>query len=165
MRGAVTPRRGLAVRITALHTGIVAALLAVIAGQFLDVSPPENYGLCMACHGRDLVNWTVNAVAGTRFLVSEASLVYPVLTTVGVLLGALLGSATHGELKWSSPDSVPVSFLRGLLVMTFAVVAGGCSIRLLLRAASGELVGVGGFVGMAGGVVLATLWLRRRATR
>ena len=126
-------------RVTAVHTGIVSALLAVIAGQFLDVSPPENYGLCMACHGRDLVNWTVNAVAGTRFLVSEASLVYPVLTTVGVLLGALLGSATHGELKWSS--------------------------RLLLRAASGELVGVGGFVGMAGGVVLATLWLRRRAIR
>ena len=43
-------------RVTAVQTGIVAAVLAVAAGALFDVSPPAAYGICMACHGRDLVN-------------------------------------------------------------------------------------------------------------
>ena len=65
---------------TALTMGIVAGLLAVIAGAFFEVRPPEAYGVCMACHGRDLVNWTINAVAGTDLAVAPASLVFPLLT-------------------------------------------------------------------------------------
>ena len=53
------------VRITATMTGIVGGLLAVIAGALFDVRPPDAYGLCMACHARDLVDWTINAAAGT----------------------------------------------------------------------------------------------------
>ena len=154
-----------AVRITAVQMGLVAGLLAVLAGEVFEVRPPEAYGLCMACHGRDLVNWTINALADTHLTVAPASLVFPVLTTLGVLLGALLGATSSGEFRWRSPESSGRTFVYGALVMNFALVAGGCSIRLLLRTAAGEAVGTGGFVGLIAGVTLGTLWLRRRATR
>ncbi len=162
---AAIPGRTGTVRVTAVTMGIVAGLLAVIAGAFFEVRPPEAYGVCMACHGRDLVNWTINTVAGTDLTVAPASLVFPLLTTVGVFLGALIGARTSGEFRWWSPDNSFKTFLYGLLVMNFALLAGGCSIRLLLRSASGEALGMMGFGGMAAGVILGTYWLRWRATR
>jgi sugar phosphate permease len=140
-------------------------LLAVVAGAFFQVRPPEAYGICMACHGRDLVNWTINAIAGTHLTVAPASLVFPVLTTIGVFLGALVGATSSGEFRWRSPESSLTTFMYGLLVMNFALLAGGCSIRLLLRTAAGEALGMTGFAGMVAGVILGTFWLRWRATR
>jgi hypothetical protein len=157
------PARG--IRVTALQLGIVAGSLAVLAGTFFDVRPPEAYGICMACHARDLLNWSINRAAGTHLAVAPASLVFPVLTTIGVLLGALLGSTTSKEFRWTSPDNSLKTFFYGALVMNSALLAGGCSIRLLLRTAAGELLGLMGFAGMVVGVVLATFWLRWRATR
>jgi hypothetical protein len=151
--------------ITAVHTGIVAALLAVVAGSLLDVRPPEAYGVCIACHARDLVDWTINRLAGTDLTVAPASLVFPVLTTVGVLLGGLVGAVSNREFRWRSPDKSWRTFLYGALVMNCALVAGGCSIRLLLRTAAGEALGMGGFGGLVVGVASATYWLRRRAAR
>jgi hypothetical protein len=165
LSAAPAARQGIALRVTAAQTGVVAALLAVTAGTFFQVEPPQAYGICMACHGRDLVNWTVNAFAGSALIVAPASLVFPVLTTVGVLLGALAAAALSREFRWWSPENPLKTFVFGVLVMNFALLAGGCSIRLLLRTASGEALGLLGFGGMAGGVVLGTCWLRWSATR
>jgi hypothetical protein len=158
-------KRRWAPRVTALQLGIVAGLSAVIAGALFEVRPPEAYGICMACHARDLVIWTTNRLAGTHWTVAPASLVFPVLTTVGVLVGALLGSTTSGEFRWQTPDHSLKTFLYGIGVMNSALLAGGCSIRLLLRSAAGETLGMMGFVGMVVGIVLGTFWLRWRATR
>lgn len=145
--------------------GIVAGILAVAAGAFFDVRPPEAYGVCMACHARDLVNWMLNVFARTHLEVAPASLVFPVLTPIGVILGAVLGAKTSGEFRWQTPDSSLNAFVYGVLVMNFALLAGGCSFRLLLRTASGESLGIIGFGGMIAGVVLGTFWLRWRASR
>ena len=152
-------------RVTAVHMGVVAGALAVAAGAFFEVRPPEAYGICMACHGRDLVNWTINEAAGTHLTVAQASLVFPVLTTVGVFLGALVAARAHGEFRWWTPAHSPKTFLYGVLVMNFALLAGGCSIRLLLRSAAAETLGMLGFAGMVAGVILGTFWLRWWATR
>ena len=154
-----------AARVTAVQMGIVSGLLAVAAGAFFGVRPPEAYGVCMACHGRDLVNWVVNLLAHTHLEVAPASLVYPVLTTAGVFAGAFLGAKTSGEFRWRSPENPLKTFAYGMLVMSCALLAGGCSIRLLLRASAGEALGAIGFGGMAAGVALGTYWLRWRATR
>lgn len=153
------------IRVTAVHTGIVAGILAVVAGAFLDVRPPEAYGICMACHARDLVNWPINLLAGTQLTVAPASLVFPVLTPIGVLLGAWVAARTNGEFRWRTPDSSWVTFVYGVLVMNFALLAGGCSIRLLLRTSAGEALGIIGFAGLIAGVVLGTLSLRWWASR
>jgi hypothetical protein len=145
--------------------GVVAGVLAVLAEMLFDVRPPAAYGVCMACHGRDLVNWTLNAVATTDLPVAPASLLYPLLTTVGVFLGALASARRHGEFRWVTPDHPIKTFLYGLLVMNFALIAGGCAIRLTLRTAAGEPLGAAGFGAMATGIVLGTWWLRWRASR
>ena len=159
------PKRAGAVRITAAQMGVVAGLLAVVAGAVFDVRPPEAYGLCMACHARDLVNWTINDLTGTHLTVAPASLVFPVLTTIGVFLGALVGATSSGEFRWRSPESSVRTLVYGALVMNFALLAGGCAIRLLLRTSSGETAGIVGFVGMLAGVTSGTFWIRWRATR
>jgi len=151
--------------VTATRAAIVAALLAVIVGTLLDVRPPDAYGICMACHGRDLVNWTINAVGRTHLEVAPASLLFPVLTTVGVLLGAAAAAMRHGEFRWRAPESSVKTFAYGVLVMNLALIAGGCSTRLLLRASAGELLGIIGFAGMSAGVIKGTSWLRWKASR
>ena len=162
---AAIPKRVVSIRVTGVQMGIVAGILAVAASAFFEVRPPEAYGICMACHGRDLLNWTINMLAKTRLTVAPASLVFPVLTPIGVLLGALLGATTSSEFRWQSPDSSLKTFAYGVFVMNFALLAGGCSIRLLLRTAAGEALGLMGLGGMVAGVILGTLWLRWRATR
>jgi hypothetical protein len=153
------------IRVTAVHTGIVASILAVAAETLFEVRPPAAYGVCMACHGRDLVNWTINAVAATELPVAPAALVYPLLTTIGVFLGALAAAHRHAEFRWVMPDHPVKTFLYGFLVMNFALVAGGCAIRLTLRTAAAEPLGAAGFGAMAAGIVLGTWWLRWRASR
>ena len=74
---------GRAHAVTATPVAIVAALLAVLAGAFFEIRPPEAYGICMACHDRDLINWLLNAYAGRRLTVAPASAIFPLLTSVG----------------------------------------------------------------------------------
>ncbi len=153
------------IHVTAVQMGIAAGIMAVAAGAWFNVRPPEAYGICMACHGRDLVNWTINMLARTHLEVAPASLVFPVLTTIGVLLGALVGAKTSREFRWKTPENPLKTLAYGVLVMNFALLAGGCSIRLLLRSAAGDVLGLMGFGGMLAGVILGTYWLRWRATR
>ena len=160
-----TPKRTPALTVSTIPMGIAGGFLAVIAGAFFEVRPPEAYGICIACHGRDLVDWTLNTLASTHLMVAPASLIFPVLTPLGVLLGAALAARRSGEFRWQTPDNPFKMFLLGIVVMNFALLAGGCSIRLLLRTAAGEALGMMGFGGLVVGVVLGTCWLRWRATR
>ncbi len=141
------------------------ALAAVAAGAFFAVRPPDAYGICMACHGRDLVGWLANSQFGTSLAVAQVSAVFPLLTTIGVLIGATIAAVGSGEFRWRRPDTPLKSFVIGVLVMNFALLAGGCSIRLLLRASAADPLGLTGFGAMVTGAILATFWLRRRALR
>lgn len=159
------PTRRSRFRITGLEAGIVMAVVAVAAGAFFEVRPPSAYGICMACHGRDLVNWVANEVTGSRLVVAPASLVFPLLTVVGVLAGARLAAALAGEFRFRRPKQPGRSFLYGMVVMNAGLLAAGCSTRLVLRASAGDALGFVGVAAMIVGIVLATLLLRRRALR
>jgi len=158
-------RRATAIRITGLQAGVVMALAAVIAGSFFEVRPPEAYGICMSCHGRDLANWVTNGMFSTDLTVARASVVFPLLTTVGVILGSVLAAIMSGEFRWQKPARPIRSFSLGLIVMNLALLAGGCATRLTLAASAGDLSALVAFGAMAVGIVLATLLLRRRALR
>ena len=150
---------------SAVPMGIVGGVLAVAAGSFFEVRPPEAYGICMACHARDMVNWVVNLFAQTHLMVAPASIVFPVLTPIGVVLGALLAAKSNREFRWRNGGGSLTAFIYGVVVMNFALLAGGCSIRLLLRTASGEALGALGFGGLIAGVILGTFSLRWWAAR
>src|ERR1700751_5220150 len=69
--------------------GIVVAVVAAVAGQWV-IHPPAAYGLCSACHGRDLENGIINHVYGKQLFVTTAGSHWPLFTVVGVVLGSTL---------------------------------------------------------------------------
>jgi hypothetical protein len=152
-------------RVTGLQAGVVMAIAAVAAGSFFEVRPPDAYGICMVCHGRDLVNWIINDVSGTRLTVAPVALVFPLLTVVGVVIGGWIAARLSGELRFRKPSKPLKSFGYGFLVMNFGLLAAGCSTRLALRLGARDPLGAMGFAAMVVGIVLATLWLRRKALR
>ena len=78
--------------------GIVVAVVAAVAGQWV-INPPAAYGLCSACHGRDLENWIINHVYGKQLFVTTAGSHWPLFTVVGVVLGSTLAARRNGELR------------------------------------------------------------------
>jgi hypothetical protein len=123
------------------------AVLAVAASSFVITSPPV-YGFCVACHTRDLLTGTA-----------------PLLTGVGLLIGAYLGARQGGEVRPRRPERPVAHFWLGFLAMVASLVALGCTVRLLLRAAYGDSAAVLAVGGLAAGIALGTWILQRRARR
>ena len=146
-------------------TGVVAGLIAIGLEGYFTVGPPSTYGLCVACHGRDLANSSVNALAGSELAVAGVSLTFPVLTVIGIFVGALVASLMHGEFRLHLPDGLLRNFVWGFLVMNFALLAAGCTFRLLLRSARGDTLGLIGFGAMATGLIVTSAIMRWRVTR
>ncbi len=148
-------------RPSAVHYGIAAGLLAVGVQIFFSVKPPPAYGICMACHPRDLINWVVNHVFGTRWEIAPVSLTVPLLTTVGLLIGASFAARRHSEFRWISLGRRARSFVLGLVVMNAALIALGCPTRLVLLSAYGDILGWIGVTGLIAGIIGGTLLLKK----
>jgi hypothetical protein len=144
---------------------MAAAVLAVVAGSWLGVSPPAAYGLCSACHGRDLTDWLLNHLEGARLYVSQAGASWPLLTVVGLVLGSFVAARRNGEFGSVNLGGNARQFLFGAVVMSAALFVGGCPTRLIIRTGYGDLSGLLALGGVAAGVVLGTLTLRAVARR
>jgi hypothetical protein len=145
--------------------GVVAAVLAGVAGQWGGVSPPAAYGLCSACHGRDLADWVLNHTEGTKLFVAAAGSSWPLLTVVGLVLGSFLAARRNGEFGSTNIGGNVRQFAFGAIVMCAALFVGGCPTRLIIRTGYGDLAGLLALGGVAAGVVLATISLRWVAQR
>jgi hypothetical protein len=145
--------------------GIVVAFVAAIAGQWGGISPPAAYGLCSACHGRDLVDWTLNHVEGKHLFVTAAGADWPLFTVVGVVVGSLLAAKRNGELRSINLGGNARQFGFGAVVMCAALFVGGCPTRIVIRTGYGDVAALIALVGVAGGVVAATLSMRWAARR
>jgi hypothetical protein len=173
--GTATPEResaaaGLRERIgrwprSVVFYGIVVAVLAGVAGQWLGVSPPAAYGLCSACHGRDLANWTLNNVEGASLFVTAAGVDWPILTVVGLVTGSFLASRRNGEFGSINIGGNVRQFAFGAVVMCAALFVGGCPTRIIIRTGYGDVAAAVALGGIAAGVVLATFSLRWAARR
>jgi len=151
------------VRIPPLVTGFVAGVSAAVLQAIFKVCPPPAYGICIACHTRDLVNWIVNHVAGTQLGMAPVSKPFPVLTVVGIFLGALIAALAHGEFRVRRTHHPVVGFVLGFLVINFALFMGGCPIRTSLRTMYGDPVALIGLLSIGLGVILGVeLYLKRR---
>jgi len=145
--------------------GIVVAVVAALAGQWGGVSPPAAYGLCSACHGRDLVDWTLNHVEGSKLFVTAAGAKWPLFTVVGVVIGSFLASRRNGEYRALNLGGNIRQFGFGFVVMGAALFVGGCPTRIVIRTGYGDVAALIALVGVAAGVVAATLSLRWVARR
>ena len=149
---------------SAVFYGIVVGVTAVVVGE-LWVNPPAAYGLCSACHGRDLSSWILNHVEGRHLFITAAGAGWPVLTVVGVVVGALVAARRNGEYAAINLGGNVRMFAYGVVVMGSALFVGGCPTRILIRSGYGDLAGVIALFGVAGGIVAATLSLRWVARR
>lgn len=155
------------------HPAFLGALIGVLAAfsQALLISAggPEAYGFCVACHTRDLVNGLSNIVADTNLALAPISgnAILPVMSIVGVLIGAFLSAKIHREHKIKQADirGYIVYFLGGFLVLQFAMIFGGCPYRAALRTGYGDLTAVVFIITMALGVVAGTILMLKQAEK
>jgi hypothetical protein len=145
--------------------GVITGALAAIVQLFFNVYPPYAYGICVACHARDLINWIVNAGTGLHLSMGTVSVAAPVLTVVGLAIGAFAASMQHREFKLKTTKNPILMFGLGFMVMVSALVIGACPLRTLLRVSYGDLMAVFGFIAIGVGVVLSAQLLKWSAQR
>ncbi|MDD1718635.1 MAG: YeeE/YedE family protein [Methanoregulaceae archaeon] len=121
-----------------IFVGLVIGILAAfVQALLITAGGPEAYGFCVACHTRDLVNWIVNAGTGLKLAIApiSANSVLPVLTIVGVLIGAYISARVYREFRVKKGDAV--QFLKygigGFVFMVFALLMAGCPYRIALN--------------------------------
>ena len=153
------------INVSPFTAGVVLGVGAALAQAYFKVVPPAAYGVCMVCHPKDLVNWVAGRMLDTRWEYSLASTSWPVLTVVGVVVGAVVAARQHGELGLRPAREPLFYFVIGFLMMNFGLVLGSCPIRIVLVSAYGNLIGLVGWVCIVLGVVLGSVAMRWRARR
>ncbi len=145
-----------------LLAGAALGVISVVAsGLVAPQGAPPAYGLCVACHGKDLLSGL-----GLRFAVGAPGMNGLVLSTLGILAGAAIASRLAGEARRRTARHPLRSLLLGMLTMAASLLALGCTTRLALRVAYGDglalwsLLGVGVAIAGYTGVMA---WQARRS--
>jgi hypothetical protein len=137
---------------------LIGILAALVQGLLISAGGPEAYGFCVACHTRDVVNIGVNAVAGTKLAVAAISqnAILPVMTVIGVLIGAFLSAKLYTEFRAKTGSAVLCIWylLWGMFFMIFALLIGACPYRLGLRTAYGDAIAFIGILAIIAGVLV-----------
>jgi hypothetical protein len=141
--------------IVGLLIGVLAALVQVL---LISAGGPEAYGFCVACHTRDIVNGGVNAIVGTKLAVAPISqnAILPVMTVVGVLIGAFLSAKVYTEFRSKAGTALSYVWylLGGVFFMVFALFMGGCPYRIALRTGYGDAIAFIGLLAIIAGVLI-----------
>jgi hypothetical protein len=162
------PRRGFRfpkIKVSAFTAGLVMGGGAAFIQAYLFIIPPPAYGICMVCHPKDLLNWLADHLLGTNWGNTTVSVDVPVLTVVGIVLGALVAARQHGEFRLESAREPLFHFMTGFLVINFGLILGSCPIRIIIVSSYGSVIGILGYASLVVGAVLGSIWLRQRARR
>jgi hypothetical protein len=154
-----------AIKVSALQAGLVMGLGAALIQAYFQIIPPPAYGICMVCHPKDLLNWVADHLLGTNWGNVTVSVDTPVLTVVGIVLGAYVAARQHGEFHLEAAREPIYHFITGFLVINFGLILGSCPIRIIIVSGYGSLIGLVGYASMIVGIVAGSLWLRRRAQK
>jgi hypothetical protein len=140
--------------------GVAAGAMFVSAEAFLGLYPPACYSFCLTCHVRDLVNTVTNLLFGTRFETSYLARRVLMLTSPGVVIGALVTSRLFGEYRRVHSSRPMLFFLSGFTVMIIGILIFGCPTRIVMRAGYGDLYGIVALAGLFVGVSIGTLIIK-----
>ncbi|MEM2883909.1 MAG: hypothetical protein QXY08_04940 [Nitrososphaerales archaeon] len=153
------------VKIDKLTAGFFTGLWAAIAQAWVGVLPPSAFGICFISHPNDLFNWTINKLFGTSFYVHDPSIDLPVLTVIGVLIGASLATIQHKEFKFKMPRNPLDHYINGFMVAVFGLLLGYCSVHIIMGLMYGSIIALTGFAAMMVGVTLAVRYIKWRVRR
>ncbi len=134
--------------ILGIATGLVTIMLAASGN-------PKNMAICVACFIRDMsgsMRWHNAAVA--QYFRPEI---------VGIVVGSFLISIFTGEykVKFTSGSAFVLRFIGGITMVLGALVFLGCSTRMVLRMAAGDISAYIGLIGLALGVGTGALFLKK----
>jgi hypothetical protein len=135
---------------------LVGLTIGVIAPLLQQQGNPPNMGICVACFERD----TAGALGLHRF--EKAQYIRPEI--IGFVLGAMVSAFLFREFKPRGGSAPIARFLLGVFAATGALVFLGCPWRALLRLAGGDGNALLGLAGLAVGVGIGSLFLRRGYT-
>jgi hypothetical protein len=148
-----------------IFAGLVLGVGAAVVQAYFNLVPPLAYGVCMVCHPKELVNWLADHLLSTHWGYSMASVNAPILTVVGVAVGASIAAIQHGEFRLRAAKQPVLYFVFGFLMINFGLILGSCPIRVVLLSVYGSLTGVVGWACVVLGVGLGLLALRWNANR
>jgi YedE family putative selenium metabolism protein len=131
----------------------VGAFIGVVAAILQHEGNPGNMGFCIACFQRD--------IAGALGLHGAGVVQYLRPEIIGIVLGAFVASLVFGEFRSRTGSAPIIRFVLGFFAMIGALVFLGCPWRAMLRLAGGDLNAILGIVGLASGVFVGTLFIRK----
>lgn len=143
--------------------GVAAGVLAVLAQPLFNIQPPQAYGICTVCHARDLLNWLSNLLLSIKIEAADVSIHYPLLTTVGLVIGSVVSSKLNGEYRRISSEKLFPMFLLGIIVSNVGLLIMSCPTRLVLRFAFADPYASLGLVGLVFGISIGVMVLKWRA--
>lgn len=132
---------------------VVGILIGTIAALLQKLGNPANMGLCIACFERD--------IAGALGLHSAQVVQYVRPEIIGIVLGSFLISSFSKEFQTRGGSSTIIRFMLGFFAMIGALVFLGCPWRAFLRLAGGDLNAVLGIAGLAAGIYIGTIFIKR----
>jgi hypothetical protein len=145
--------------------GFVLGVGAAAIQAYFNLLPPMAYGVCMVCHPKELVNWLADHLLNTHWGYSMAAMDAPILTAVGVAMGAVVAAVRHGEFHLRPARQPLLYFVLGFLMINLGLILGSCPIRIVLLSAYGSLTGLIGWALVVAGVGVGILALRWNANR
>jgi len=126
--------------------GIIAALLQLLGN-------PANMGICVACFIRDSTGALgMHRAAPVQYLRPEI---------LGFVLGSFVAAYLFKEFKPRAGSAPLVRFMLGFFSMIGALIFLGCPWRALLRLAGGDWNALLGIAGLAVGIWIGTLFLKK----
>lgn len=145
--------------------GLAAAFMQFIFFISASGNAPAAYGFCVACHTRDLIDTIWNGIFGTALgmggvsKTAVAAIGLPVLTIVGVLIGALIAALVYKEFRFkkASVGSCIKYLIGGFFFMVCALLMGACPYRIALRLGYGDMVALIGLAAIVLGVFIGVV--------
>lgn len=132
---------------------LTGAAVGVAAPLLVYFGNPKNMGICVACFLRD--------TAGALGLHRAAPVQYVRPEIIGVVLGALVAALLFREFKARTGSAPLARFVLGFFAVLGALVFLGCPWRAYLRLGGGDLNALLGIAGLAAGVGIGILFLKR----
>ncbi|GAB6905777.1 putative selenium metabolism protein, YedE family [Desulfosarcina cetonica] len=131
----------------------VGGLIGILAALLQKMGNPGNMGICVACFERD--------IAGALGLHRAAVVQYIRPEIIGFVLGSMLAAYLFKEYRPRVGSAPIVRFILGAFAMIGALVFLGCPWRAVLRLAGGDGNAIFGLLGLAAGIWIGTLFLKK----
>ncbi|HPS57613.1 MAG TPA: YedE family putative selenium transporter [Spirochaetota bacterium] len=133
-----------------IFTGAVIGLIAVTLQK---LGNPANMGICVACFERD--------IAGALGFHRADVVQYIRPEIAGLVLGSFVVALFTKEYQPRAGSSTIIRFFLGMFAMIGALVFLGCPWRALLRLSGGDWNAVTGLAGLAAGIGIGVLFLKK----